>query len=72
MLQRIQEYTVDHIGVPTNEEIKQAIQAKMYMPDTVHILKWYVEYSGGYQVDILKSDETPDDVRKRMPKAYGL
>lgn len=24
MLQRIQEYTVDHIGVPTNEEIKQA------------------------------------------------
>lgn len=37
MLQRIQEYTVDHIGVPTDEEIEQAIRAKMYMPDTVQI-----------------------------------
>lgn len=73
MLLRIEEYTVDHGGVPTDEEIQQALRIKEIYDDTVLVvLKWYMNYSGWYQVDILESDKTADDVRKRMPKVYGL
>lgn len=72
MLHRIQEYIVDHEGIPTDDELSEAIKAKKLMPKTMHILKWWMNYSGGYCIEILESDNTPDDVRERMPKVYGL
>ena len=73
MLLRIEEYVVDHEGIPTDEEIQQALRIKEIYDDTVLVvLKWYMNYSGWHQVDILESDKTVDDVRKRMPKVYGL
>ena len=73
MLLRIEEYVVDHEGIPTDEEIQQALRIREIYDDTVLVvLKWFMNYSGWNQVDIWESDKTVDDVRKRMPKVYGL
>lgn len=73
MLLRIEEYVVDHEGIPTDEEIQQALRIREIYDDTVLVvLKWYMNYSGWNQVDIWESDKTIDDVRNRMSKVYGL
>ena len=57
-------------GQPLDDDIKQALEIVKDQPFIIE-LKWFVNYSGWYNVSI-KDGMTLDEIKDKFPKYYAI
>ena len=67
MIQEVKVYWCDH---PKDEDITEAMQIAKDNNCIVR-LEWFVKYSGHYAARITP-ESTMEDVKKQIPKVYGI
>ena len=72
MILKREDYWIDNNGTPSDDDISMMIAIKKKNPENMIVLNWFFPYSGHYFVEIRESDNTVEDVRKRMPKIYHV
>ena len=69
MIQELKTYICPN-GQPTDDDIKQALEIVKGQPFIIE-LKWFVNYSGWYNVSI-KDGMTLDEIKDKFPKFYAI
>ena len=58
-------------GVPNDNDLNEAITMAKLNSDIQIIVHWYVRHNGWYKLRI-KSNDTVESCRERMPRFYGV
>ena len=67
------DYYLDHVGVPTDDELTDFLFEYLQCMKKVRMsLHWFVENSGQYCLVAKETDETIGDFKRRMPKIYPV